>query len=128
MTYRELFEQLIAKATASKCGDHVEGGYCCSRAVFDDTDLAESDPAWAEELMRDFLTLDAREVFRAWYGEGQGTEKSHGTVKRWVDEVDGRQHGVRLREGGARSRIPPQEPMNLEPDSNPATTPTRTST
>jgi hypothetical protein len=70
MTYRELFEQLLSKGYQPRpCGDHTEGTYCCARAVYDDRELADGDPARAEEMLRDFLELDRKAVFESWFGE-----------------------------------------------------------
>lgn len=70
MTYRELFEALIQKGYQSRpCNQHMQGPYCCARAVLDDAELAATDPAHADDMLRDFLELDRKEVFRVWYGE-----------------------------------------------------------
>jgi hypothetical protein len=73
MTYHELMTGLLQKGyQPRKCGDHMEGSYCCARAVYDLYDDFRDDPAVAEEMLRNFLELDRLEVFRSWYSQGEG--------------------------------------------------------
>lgn len=76
MNARELYERLIEKGyQPPKCGDHHDGVYCCARDVYDKWETFP-DASEAERLLRNYLELDRREVFRCWFHRGEG-EKSY---------------------------------------------------
>jgi hypothetical protein len=90
MTYRELFDQLLAKAyTPRPCGDHVEGAYCCATGVLADGDLVEEDPAAVERMLHNFLELDCRAVFEAWFGQREKDEldRKSGVFPLWMNHL-----------------------------------------
>lgn len=80
MTYHELMTGLLEKGyQPTKCGDHQLDAYCCAKAVYDGYDTFPN-PAEAEDLLRDFLELDRREVFKVWYRQGEGEQNFHLTL------------------------------------------------
>jgi hypothetical protein len=73
MTFHELFGKLLEKGYQPRpCGDHVEGAYCCAKAIYENWEDFQEDPASAEEMLRNFLELDRREIFRVWFSRGEG--------------------------------------------------------
>ena len=83
LTPFELFEQLKTKGYQPRpCGDHVERGYCCPQALADAWEDFRDDPAAACEVMKRYLELDVREVYRIWFAvEDTAWEVKHPITK-----------------------------------------------